>query len=95
MRPGFHPTKPRTPGTVKACIADLFGQLGGIERVMVRLGTKPAVTYAYATAPTVTYDVIALVKAFLRQVQDDPRSWVAILKDALVAVLAALPSWRK
>lgn len=48
-----------------------------------------------AAAPTVTYDVIALVKAFLLQVRDDPRSWITILKDTIVAVLAALPSWRK
>lgn len=44
---------------------------------------------------TVTYDVIALVRAFLRQMQDDPRSWVTILKDTLVAALAALLPWRK
>jgi hypothetical protein len=48
-----------------------------------------------AAAPTVTYDVIALVKALLRQVQDDPRSWVTILKDLFVAALSALLPWRK
>lgn len=48
-----------------------------------------------AAAPTVTYDVIALTKAFLRQVQEDPRSWATILKDTLVAALAALLPWRK
>lgn len=48
-----------------------------------------------AVVPTVTYDIIALTKAFLRQVQDDPRSWVTILKDTLVAALSALLPWRK
>lgn len=48
-----------------------------------------------SAAPTVTYDVIALVKAFLRQMQDDPRSWVTILRDTLVAALSALLPWRK
>ncbi|WP_422036529.1 hypothetical protein [Reyranella sp.] len=48
-----------------------------------------------AAAPTVTYDVIALVKAFLRQMQDDPRSWIAIVRDTLVAALSALLPWRK
>lgn len=48
-----------------------------------------------AAAPTVTYDVIALVRAFLRQAKDDPRSWVVILKDLLVAALTALLPWRK
>lgn len=48
-----------------------------------------------AVVPTVTYDVIALVKAFLRQMQDDPRSWVAILKDTLVSALSAFLPWRK
>ncbi|WP_020697716.1 hypothetical protein [Reyranella massiliensis] len=48
-----------------------------------------------AAAPTVTYDVIALVRAFLLQAKDDPRSWVVILKDLLVAALAALLPWRK
>ena len=48
-----------------------------------------------AAAPTVTYDVIALVRAFLLQAKDDPRSWIVILKDLLVAALAALLPWRK
>ena len=48
-----------------------------------------------AAAPTVTYDVIALVRAFLLQAKDDPRSWVVILKDLLVAALTALLPWRK
>jgi len=39
--------------------------------------------------------VIALTKAFLRQVQEDPRSWATILKDTFVAALAALLPWRK
>lgn len=48
-----------------------------------------------AAAPTVTYDVIALFRAFLRQMQDDPRGWVTIVKDTLVAALAALLPWRR
>jgi len=48
-----------------------------------------------AAAPTVTYDAIALIKAFLRWGQDDPRSWVTIFKDTLVAALSALLPWRK
>ena len=48
-----------------------------------------------AAAPTATYDVIALVRAFLLQAKDDPRSWVVILKDLLVAALTALLPWRK
>jgi hypothetical protein len=48
-----------------------------------------------AAAPTVTYDVIALVRAFLLQAKDDPRSWIVILKDLLVAALSALLPWRK
>ena len=48
-----------------------------------------------AAAPTVTYDVIALVRALLLQAKDDPRSWIVILKDLLVAALTALLPWRK
>jgi hypothetical protein len=48
-----------------------------------------------AVAPTVTYDVIALVRALLLQAKDDPRSWITILKDLLVAALTALLPWRK
>jgi hypothetical protein len=47
-RPAFKPMKPRPPGTVKGCVADLYAQVGGVERVMVRLGTGQAATYAYA-----------------------------------------------
>lgn len=48
-----------------------------------------------SAAPTVTYDVIALVKAFLRWGQDDPRSWVTIFKDTVVAALSAFLPWRR
>lgn len=48
-----------------------------------------------ALVPTVTYDAIALIKAFLRWGQDDPRSWVTIFKDTLVAALSAFLPWRK
>lgn len=48
-----------------------------------------------AVTPTVTYDVIALVRALLLQAKDDPRSWITILKDLLVAALSALLPWRK
>lgn len=47
------------------------------------------------TVTTGAYDAIALVQAFLLQAKDDPRSWVVILKDLLVAALTALLPWRK
>ena len=47
------------------------------------------------TGFTVAYDVIAPVQAFLLQAKDDPRSWIVILKDLLVAALTALLPWRK
>jgi hypothetical protein len=48
-----------------------------------------------AVAPTIAYDVIGLVVAFLRQGRDDPRGWVTLLKDMVVAALNALLPWRK
>ncbi|ODT98921.1 MAG: hypothetical protein ABS83_03480 [Rhodospirillales bacterium SCN 65-16] len=68
-----------------------------LDRVTVNdLGWSIHTGFAVAAAaPTVTYDVIALVRAFLLQAKDDPRSWVVILKDLLVAALTALLPWRK
>lgn len=47
-RAAFNPVKPRPAGTPKACLADLFAQAGGIQRVMVRLGLGQSQVYAYA-----------------------------------------------
>jgi len=48
MRRAFNPVKRRVPGTVKACIVDLFAQAGGPKRVMVKLQLGEAQTYAFA-----------------------------------------------
>jgi hypothetical protein len=36
-----------------------------------------------AVAPTVAYDAIGLVASILRAAKDDPRGWLAVIKDAL------------
>jgi hypothetical protein len=47
MRPAFNPVKPRPPGTVKACVVDLFAQNGGPKRVMVKLDLGESQVYAF------------------------------------------------
>ena len=47
-RRAFSPVKPRPAGAPKSCLADLFAQAGGVQRVMVRLGLGQSQVYAYA-----------------------------------------------
>jgi hypothetical protein len=54
------------------------------------------VALAVASAvPTIVFDVIGLVAALLRQPRDDLKGWLVLIKDTLVAALAALLPWRK
>jgi hypothetical protein len=46
-RPAFLPVKPRTIGTPKAAVAEMYRQAGGVERVMVRIGVGKSVAYAF------------------------------------------------
>lgn len=46
-RPAFLAVKPREIGTPKRAMADLFDQLGGIKRVMVKLQLGHSQTYAF------------------------------------------------
>lgn len=46
-RSAFNPFKPRVPGTVKACIVDLFAQAGGPKHVMVKLQLRESQVYAF------------------------------------------------
>ena len=47
-RSAFAPYKPRLPGTLKACVAQLYAQVGGIQVVMIRLGRSKATVTAYS-----------------------------------------------
>ena len=48
-----------------------------------------------AVVPTLSYYVIALAAAVLRQGREDPRGWVTLFKDTVVAALQALLPWRR
>lgn len=48
-----------------------------------------------AVVPTLAYDAIGLVTAFLVTGRDDPRGWVTLVKDTVAALLSALLPWRK
>ena len=48
-----------------------------------------------AIVPTLAYDIVGLWAAVIRQAKEDPRGWLVLLKDALVAALQALLPWRK
>lgn len=44
----FRPFKPRPPGATKTIVAELFDEIGGVEKASLLLGRGLSRTYAYA-----------------------------------------------
>lgn len=65
-RAPFNPIKPRQPGTVKAAIAALITEAGGVPLVQVKLGMGTSQVYAYTdpqAADEITFAKVAALTA--------------------------------